>query len=97
MGWYVKDTMSSLRRSSAAISLAALLIGSLAEASAASPARAAETPPPANSSPMAELKKSNAQLDKVMQKNKPNWSPEACGRKLDFRYSASGLYGIDQT
>jgi phospholipid transport system substrate-binding protein len=42
-----------------------------------SDARAAETPPPANSSPMAELKKSNAQLDKVLQKNKPNWSPEA--------------------
>ncbi|HXT96919.1 MAG TPA: ABC transporter substrate-binding protein [Polyangia bacterium] len=48
---------------------AALLAGSVA--------RAAETPPPANSSPMAELKKSNAQLDKVLQKNKPNWSPEA--------------------
>lgn len=37
--------------------------------------RASEPPP--NSSPMAELKKSNAQLDKVLQKNKPNWSPEA--------------------
>jgi len=44
---------------------------------AGSAARAAETPPPANSSPMAELKRSNAQLDKVLQKNKPNWSPEA--------------------
>jgi phospholipid transport system substrate-binding protein len=81
MGWYVKETMFSLRRSSAAISLAALLVGSGAGASAAPPggssAHAAETPPPANSSPMAELKKSNAQLDKVMQKNKPNWSPEA--------------------
>jgi len=81
MGWYVKETMFSLRRSSAAISLAALLVGSGAAASAApsggSSAHAAETPPPANSSPMAELKKSNAQLDKVMQKNKPNWSPEA--------------------
>ncbi len=77
MGWYVKETMSSLRRSSAAISLAVLLVGSLVEAAVVPPARAAETPPPANSSPMAELKKSNAQLDKVMQKNKPNWSPEA--------------------
>jgi phospholipid transport system substrate-binding protein len=81
MGWYVKETMFSLRRSSAAISLAALLVGSGAAAPAAplggSSAHAAETPPPANSSPMAELKKSNAQLDKVMQKNKPNWSPEA--------------------
>jgi phospholipid transport system substrate-binding protein len=33
--------------------------------------------PPASASPMAELKRSNAQLDKVLQKNKPNWSPEA--------------------
>jgi phospholipid transport system substrate-binding protein len=37
--------------------------------------RASEPPP--SSSPMAELKKSNQQLDKVLQKNKPNWSPEA--------------------
>src|SRR5579863_1910387 len=68
--------MSSSRRTSAAfaaIFLAPLLVGSPFGASA----RAAETPPPANSSPMAELKKSNAQLDKVLQKNKPNWSPEA--------------------
>jgi phospholipid transport system substrate-binding protein len=35
------------------------------------------TEPPANSSPMAELKKSNQQLDKLLQKNKPGWSPEA--------------------
>ena len=34
-------------------------------------------PPPASSSPMAELKKSNEKLDKVLQKNRPNWSPEA--------------------
>jgi phospholipid transport system substrate-binding protein len=33
-------------------------------------------PPPA-SSPMAELKKSNERLDKILQKNRPNWSPEA--------------------
>jgi phospholipid transport system substrate-binding protein len=34
-------------------------------------------PPPANSSPMAELKKSNEKLDKILMKNRPNWSPEA--------------------
>jgi phospholipid transport system substrate-binding protein len=63
--------MSSLRRPSAVV-LAAFLLPL-----AGSAARAAETPPPASASPMAELKKSNAQLDKVLQKNKPNWSPEA--------------------
>ena len=48
--------MSSLRRLSVALGaifVAALPVGSLV----ASPAHAAETPPPANSSPMAELKK----------------------------------------
>jgi phospholipid transport system substrate-binding protein len=65
-----KGHMSSSRLRPLVVLLgAALLAGSVA--------RAAETPPPANSSPMAELKKSNAQLDKVLQKNKPNWSPEA--------------------
>ena len=34
-------------------------------------------PPPANSSPMAELKRSNEKLDKILTKNRPNWSPEA--------------------
>ena len=34
-------------------------------------------PPPANSSPMAELKRSNERLDKILMKNRPNWSPEA--------------------
>jgi phospholipid transport system substrate-binding protein len=52
-----------------------------AEKAAAKPETAAATaavdatPPPG--SPMAELKKSNAQLDKVLHKNAPNWSPEA--------------------
>jgi len=34
-------------------------------------------PPPANSSPMAELKQSNQKLDKILQKNRPDWTPEA--------------------
>src|SRR5206468_4084956 len=42
-------------------------------------------PPPAASSPMAELKKSNAQLDKVLQKNRPNWSPEAELQRAEVR------------
>lgn len=45
----------------------------------------AETPPPANSSPMAELKKSNAELDKILKKNRPNWSPEAEAQRSEVR------------
>ena len=46
------------------------------KAAKADPAAGADATPPTGS-PMAELKKSNAQLDKVLHKNVPNWSPEA--------------------
>ena len=55
-----KGHMSSSRLRPLVVLLGAALL-------ARSVARAAETPPPANSSPIAELKKSNAQLDKVLQ------------------------------
>jgi phospholipid transport system substrate-binding protein len=42
-------------------------------------------PPPANSSPMAELKKSNAALDKVLKKDRPDWSPEAELQRAEVR------------
>jgi phospholipid transport system substrate-binding protein len=42
-------------------------------------------PPPASSSPMAELKKSNDKLDKILQKNRPNWSPEAELQRTEVR------------
>jgi len=61
-------TMFSLRRVLTVMSVASALVGGSVRA-------ASETPP--TGSPMAELKKSNAQLDKLLQKNKPNWSPEA--------------------
>ncbi len=61
--------MSSLGRSLSVIFLASAVIAT------AGTARAADTA--ASASPLAELKKSNAQLDKLLQKNKPNWSPEA--------------------
>src|SRR5580698_4220706 len=67
--------MPSLRSLSVAFLTAGLAFGAGAQLLAAKPAAAAELPP--TGSPMAELKKSNAQLDKVLQKNKPNWSPEA--------------------
>ena len=34
---------------------------------------------------MAELKKSNEKLDKVLQKNHPNWSPEAELQRAEVR------------
>jgi phospholipid transport system substrate-binding protein len=42
-------------------------------------------PPPANVSPMAELKKSNEKLDKILQKNRPNWSPEGELQRAEVR------------
>ena len=51
------------------------------------PAKAGEkaAPPPAGASPMAELKKSNERLDKILQKNRPNWSPEAELQRSEVR------------
>jgi phospholipid transport system substrate-binding protein len=40
---------------------------------------------PPGSSPMAELKKSNLALDKVLQRNRPNWSPEAELQRSEVR------------
>jgi phospholipid transport system substrate-binding protein len=39
-------------------------------------AAAKADPPPAGASPMAELKRSNEKLDKILQKNRPDWTPE---------------------
>jgi phospholipid transport system substrate-binding protein len=50
-------------------------------AAAEKPAAAA----PSGSSPMAELKRSNAALDKALQKNRPNWSPEAELQRAEVR------------
>jgi phospholipid transport system substrate-binding protein len=54
---------------------------------AASPVEAEKppSPPPSGVSPMAELKKSNEKLDKVLQKNRPNWSPEAELQRAEVR------------
>lgn len=42
-------------------------------------------PPPASASPMAELKRSNEKLDKILQKNRPDWSPEAELQRSEVR------------
>jgi phospholipid transport system substrate-binding protein len=67
--------MLSLGRSGKGLLTVTFTVTFVASVLAAGTVRASE--PPASASPMAELKKSNAQLDKVLQKNKPNWSPEA--------------------
>lgn len=41
--------------------------------------------PPPGSSPMAELKKSNATLKKLLQKQAPSWSPENDAKRSDIR------------
>jgi phospholipid transport system substrate-binding protein len=48
-------------------------------------------PPPPGSSPMAELKRSNLALDKVLQKNRPNWSPEAELQRSEVRKIVGGF------
>ena len=46
---------------------------------------------PASSSPLAELKKSNDQLDKILRKKYPNWSPEADAQKTEVRKLVGGF------
>ncbi len=48
-------------------------------------------PPPASSSPMAELKRSNEKLDKLLQKSKPNWTPEAELQREEVRKLVGGF------
>jgi phospholipid transport system substrate-binding protein len=43
------------------------------------------SPTPPTTSPMAELKKSNADLDKVLKRNVPNWTPEAELQRTEVR------------
>jgi len=59
------------------------------KAEAGKTAAAATTPPPG--SPMAELKKSNAQLEKVLHKNVPNWTPEAELERAEVRKLVGGF------
>ncbi len=49
------------------------------------------TTPPAASSPLAELKKSNDQLDKLLKKKYPTWSPEGEAQKASVRKLVGGF------
>src|SRR5436190_7464802 len=47
--------------------------------------------PPPSTSPMAELKKSNGDLDKVLKKNVPGWTPEAELQRTEVRKLVGGF------
>jgi phospholipid transport system substrate-binding protein len=47
--------------------------------------------PPASASPMAELKKSNDKLEKLLSKSKPNWTPEAELQREEVRKVVGGF------
>jgi phospholipid transport system substrate-binding protein len=51
----------------------------------------APTTPPPGASPLAELKKSNDQLDRLLKKKYPDWSPEAEAQKADVRKVVGGF------
>ena len=59
--------------------------GDKAPATAPADKGAATPSPTPAASPMAELKRSNLALDKVLQKNRPNWSPEAELQRSEVR------------
>ncbi len=54
-------------------------------------AEPAPSTPPAGSSPMADLKKSNAALKKLFQKQSPSWSPETDAKRSEMRTIVSGF------
>jgi phospholipid transport system substrate-binding protein len=64
------------------------------EAKGEAPAGASATPP--SGSPMAELKKSNDKLDKVLHKNAPNWSPEAELERTEVRKIVGDFLDYDE-
>jgi phospholipid transport system substrate-binding protein len=61
-----------------------------------SPANAKPTPPPAGSSPMAELKKSNAALKKLFAKSAPSWSPERDVKRSEMRKIVNGFLDYEE-
>jgi phospholipid transport system substrate-binding protein len=56
----------------------------------------APSTPPAGSSPMADLKKSNASLKKLFQKQPPSWSPETDAKRSEMRKIVSGFLDFEE-
>jgi phospholipid transport system substrate-binding protein len=54
------------------------------------------TQPPAGTSPMAELKKSNSALKKLFQKQPPSWSPENDAKRIEMRKIISGFLDFEE-
>jgi phospholipid transport system substrate-binding protein len=69
----------------------------VAQGDEAPPATGAPAAPaPADSSPMADLKKSNATLKKVLQKQPPSWSPEKDAKNSEVRKTVSQFLDFDE-
>jgi phospholipid transport system substrate-binding protein len=54
------------------------------------------TPPPPGSSPLAELKKSNAALRKLFAKSAPSWSPEQDVKRAEMRKIVNGFLDFEE-
>ena len=68
---------------------------SKAEAGEENQPTAISTPPP-GSSPMADLKKSNAALRKLFQKQPPSWSPEQDVKRSEMRKIVTGFLDFEE-
>jgi phospholipid transport system substrate-binding protein len=60
------------------------------------PAALAPSLPPPGTSPMADLKKSNAALKKLFQKSAPSWSPEHDAKRSEMRKIVSGFLDFEE-
>jgi len=60
------------------------------------PANPPPSQPPAGSSPMAELKRSNASLKKLFQKQSPSWSPEHDAKRSEMRKIVDGFLDYEE-
>jgi phospholipid transport system substrate-binding protein len=67
----------------------------MATAAPKEPAARASTPP-ADSSPLAELRKSNNTLKKLLAKQPPSWSPENDARNSEVRKVVDGFLAFDE-
>jgi phospholipid transport system substrate-binding protein len=76
-------------------------IGFAGDAAPPAPAKAKAAPakgatPPPDSSPLADLKKSNAALKKVIQKQSPSWSPQRDVRNSEVRKVVGQFLDFDE-